>query len=578
MSSVREFLAVPSHRAPVASPAGDRVAYVHADEEATLRVRSLADAGPRALDVPIPDEPAHALISWTPDGDGLVVRCGRAGLDAATIDLVGLDGDDDRRTLVDRPGQSIPYDVGPGHVYYLQNESDRGSTTEWALRRAARAGGADERLLGIPRVAGLVGAGLSPSGDRLAASSARPESPRDSVVRILAPDGTPRRTVDLRDAEGRAYAQAWGPEGRRLLVNGQIGVGRVGVVDLAADDLTWHTPDGVAERGVAILPDGRLLTERRTDRRRRLVLHEDGEERPLAHPGTARIPPSRAGGALTDDGVVLLRTTETRPWETLHVPLDGEPTVLDPVELGAAPQRAATAPERVDYPVGDDETLTGLLYHPGDGPAPAVALVYGARTNPSPWFRPEAGLLLDRGYAVFVPTTREDTYHGLDDFVAGLAWLADSDRIDGDRVAAYGHSHGGYDALVLATRYPERIAAAVAHGAPTDLPALAEGDEAVPNVAAQLGPYDDNDDRWRERSPVASVADLRVPTLHVHGTEDWVVPPSQGRRFRDAVRDAEPDVAYEYVELDGGHGSTDPTRRADVWARVLDFLDDHLPD
>lgn len=79
-----------------------------------------------------------------------------------------------------------------------------------------------------------------------------------------------------------------------------------------------------------------------------------------------------------------------------------------------------------------------------------------------------------------------------------------------------------------------------------------------------------------EASPFAARADRRIPLLMLHGRNDPIAPVSQARRFREALDEAEA-RAYEYHELEGGHGGYDDrSQQVEVRGLTVDFLERRL--
>ncbi len=135
----------------------------------------------------------------------------------------------------------------------------------------------------------------------------------------------------------------------------------------------------------------------------------------------------------------------------------------------------------------------------------------------------------------------------VDDVAAMLAILKQQSYANPSKIAAVGASHGGCVTLSLAIRQPE-IKAAVDLAGPSDWAALynwmadqvAKGEPFCAQtgqtgcaalhqqllgefVAAFGGTPAQVPQAYSERSPVNRLADLRVPTLIVHGTDDAVV-------------------------------------------------------
>jgi dipeptidyl-peptidase-4 len=135
----------------------------------------------------------------------------------------------------------------------------------------------------------------------------------------------------------------------------------------------------------------------------------------------------------------------------------------------------------------DGQVMDYMLLTPeGDGPFPAIQLVYGGphvqivanRWNPR--YDLYAQLLADRGFAVFKLDNRGASNRGkafedvlyrrmgqpeVADQAVGTEWLAARPEIDGDRIGVQGWSYGGYMTLMMLGQRPDLYAAG-ASGAP----------------------------------------------------------------------------------------------------------------
>lgn len=131
-------------------------------------------------------------------------------------------------------------------------------------------------------------------------------------------------------------------------------------------------------------------------------------------------------------------------------------------------------PRVVRIPVGSGSPVTlEADFHtpdmgPGtDGPVPAVVLAHGFAAERTFGLAPVARAFRAAGFAVLVPDYRGfggsggeprllvDPRRHREDLEAALAWLADREAVDGNRLVLWGASLGGGHALALAARHPE---------------------------------------------------------------------------------------------------------------------------
>ena len=201
---------------------------------------------------------------------------------------------------------------------------------------------------------------------------------------------------------------------------------------------------------------------------------------------------------------------------------------------------------------------TYVTQQPGSSGLPLVILPHGG-----PWARDMGGfddwpqLLAAQGYLVAQPQFRGSTGFGKDHWLAGdRQWgakmqddlddvakaLITSKRADGDKVAMFGWSYGGYAAYVAATR-----------GKPYKCAIVGAGVSNVDRISALLSenPFVSLVQRptIAGPSPVKTLANARIPVFIMHGSQDSVVDVSHGRDAAKSLKTAS--RAYEYREIEG---------------------------
>lgn len=165
----------------------------------------------------------------------------------------------------------------------------------------------------------------------------------------------------------------------------------------------------------------------------------------------------------------------------------------------------------------------------------------------------------------------------LEDVADCIRWLrrnADRFALDPARIGAFGYSAGAHLAALLGTSSPEdaRVQAVAVGGTPSDLIELAPN----PKIRALLGGgRKAMRQAYVRASPSRQVAGSEPPFLIQHGRFDWIVPRSQGRALRDALRAR--DVPVEYEEPWLGHFGIFLLRDSGV-ERALPFFERWLRD
>ena len=255
----------------------------------------------------------------------------------------------------------------------------------------------------------------------------------------------------------------------------------------------------------------------------------------------------------------------------------------------------AVTVEKIEWSAPDALEIQGYLMRPAsDGPHPVVMTVHGGpvwRSRPRYIGRgAQTVLLLQRGYAIFVPNPRGSSGQGQDfarrvfgdtgggdamDLLSGLDALVARGIADPTRLGVTGGSYGGYMTAWLVTQ-DQRFAAAVS-AAPvsnwisgkftSNVPSFFDMITGVETPAAG-NPY-------FTRSPVMFAEGAKTPTLTICGALDRITPPSQAQEFHQALRLAGADsVLLTYPGE--GHGVRNFPAAIDYSARIVDWFDRYM--
>jgi dipeptidyl aminopeptidase/acylaminoacyl peptidase len=150
------------------------------------------------------------------------------------------------------------------------------------------------------------------------------------------------------------------------------------------------------------------------------------------------------------------------------------------------------------------------------------------------------------------------------DSIAAARFLVERGDADGERIAITGGSAGGYTTLYALT-FEDFFATGASFFGVTDLIAFNETTHKFESQYDRwlLGPYPEEEETYRERSPAEYADDLDVPVLLLQGLDDKVVPPSQAEIMVEALR--RNSVPFAYIAFEGeGHGfrKADSIRRS----------------
>ncbi|WP_096395691.1 prolyl oligopeptidase family serine peptidase [Halorubrum trapanicum] len=614
---LRELASLPTIASPRVSPDGETVAlYYDVTGRNELHLCNPEDGSLEQLsdgDVP---RSVRAGFEWDPSGDRLFYHRDEDGDEQHDVWAMSLDGESE--PVVEMDGQIRLHDVGEDGETLLLGSSRDGQMN---LYRHDVPSGETTKVTGYERA---VNAGeLSPDGDRIAYATNETDTYENLDVYVADADGSNARKIGVGDLGAEVVPTDWGPEGERLLItDNSADLGRAGIVDLSDDangdagdgdagDVTWFGAGEFEESASHFLEGGdRFVASRTRGAVTVPVVYdaEGGAGRELDFPaGVANV----TEGRLADDRLLAYRTTSSKRPELVAYDLDADATetlfdaeygpfdpddFVEPETVSFASDGVPETPARaVDHDPYEEFEIEGLLFDSGRRPSPLIVNPHGGpRHHDMRRFSYRVQFLLSRGYSVLQVNYRGSTGRGREfvqelyddwggaeqgDVATGAEHVLDEyDWLDEDRVAVYGGSYGGYSANWQLVQYPELYAAGVTWVGVSDLFDMYEN--TMPHFRTELmvknlGEPDENEEIYRERSPVNYVENVDAPLLIVHGVNDPRVPVSQARILRDALEDAgfaEGDD-YEYEELgEEGHGSGD----IDQKIRSLELLDDFL--
>ena len=280
--------------------------------------------------------------------------------------------------------------------------------------------------------------------------------------------------------------------------------------------------------------------------------------------------------------------------------------------LGQAPKRLTSAlnprirredlvvPEVVRFKSHDNLEIPGLLYRPhqasSDAKAPAVVMVHGG-----PGGQAQVGYfaltqaLVNHGYVVFDINNRgssgygktfyamDDRKHGeadLGDVVASKRMLAATGYVDSTRIGILGGSYGGYMTLAALTLRPDAFKVGV------DLFGISNWVRTLTSIPpwwasfrealyAELGDPATDSARLHRISPLFNAERIVAPLMVLQGANDPRVLKVESDEIVAAVR--KKGIPVEYVLFDDeGHGFVKKENEIEGYAKVLEFLDQHL--
>ncbi|NNH75641.1 S9 family peptidase [Nocardia uniformis] len=154
----------------------------------------------------------------------------------------------------------------------------------------------------------------------------------------------------------------------------------------------------------------------------------------------------------------------------------------------------------------------------------------------------------------------------VEDCVAVVRHLSESERVDVRRVCVRGASAGGYTVLAALSMADTPFAAGVDYYGVADLETMLATTHKFESryLEGLIGPFPETRRRYKERSPLSRVDRFARPLLAIHGTDDAVVPPAQSEAIVAALREKGLPVSLLLFE-----GEQHGIRRAENIRRVM---------
>jgi len=304
-----------------------------------------------------------------------------------------------------------------------------------------------------------------------------------------------------------------------------------------------------------------------------------------------------SGLSLSADGsrLAIVYDTPLRPAEVFVVDIaTGDALPVTESRAAGLSALELREPELIRYESFDGRQIPAWLYRPeGEGPFPFAVLIHGGpEAQERPIFRPYVQYLLSRGIGVLATNIRGSTGYGksyqklvhhdwgggdLEDWRHAAEWLKAQPFVDGDRLAVFGGSYGGFATLTCVTRLPEYWRAAVDIVGPSNLLTFVR---AVPPqwqrfMAQWVGDPDTEADFLRERSPITYVDQVQAALLVIQGAKDPRVVKSESDQMVERLRELGREVEY-FVFEDEGHGFTRYSNDVHAYRLTCDWLESHL--
>lgn len=542
------------------------------------------------------------VVSWTPDSKAIVVEQDNDGNERVQLFRVDLARPEIMVPLTDpspnyflRGGQLHPN--GRWLIYGANFDLATGEEIEptWIYRHDLETG--ERKVLARPEKAGGSYPRLNTQGTHILYARKDLHSAGKQIW-LVDIDGQEDMEI-LNFGPAVKVSGSWFPDGQRILVLVETGhYRRLGVWDGKSRTTRWLVDDPARNLEFAFVPYGSeevVITEINDSRVHASILNgETGEEVPLPEIQGNLIPLAPVGNgawvgqyysACQPTDLIRFSPLDIQPQAFVSLTKIWERTPLRPDDL--------TSPEDFRWKSTDGLPIQGWLYRSDEDAKGTIVYIHGGPTSHSQdRLNSQIQFFVSQGFNVLDPNYRGSTGFGLafqemikqdgwggreqEDIKTGIEALLSTGIARQGKVGVTGTSYGGYSSWCAITRYlPQIVAAAAPVCGMTDL--VVDYNTTRPD----LRPYSEEmlggsprqmPERYRERSPINFVQQIKGDLLIVQGLQDPNVTPENVSTVTSALQQA--GVEYELLIFeDEGHGISRPKNLKTLYPRLAQFFD-----
>ena len=166
----------------------------------------------------------------------------------------------------------------------------------------------------------------------------------------------------------------------------------------------------------------------------------------------------------------------------------------------------------------------------------------------------------------------------IDDMYEGVQALIDAEKVNPDRVCAFGGSYGGYGTAQSLVRHNDFYKCGVIIAGVFDFKVMMKltdiadtymGDNFMAKVIGEDREF------LRSISPQENIDKIKAPMLIIHGEEDERTPFKDAVKFVEALKEKDKRFEYKWYPKEG-HGNVNIENQVDEWQLIQAFFYENL--
>lgn len=593
------LLSLPTLDYAMASPDGRWIAWTWSGLSETSDVYAVAtDGASPVLQLTATDQNVWT-VSWSADSQSVIVAQDENGNERAQLFRVDVAAPGVLHPLTEpepnyfsRGGELHP---NGRWLVYSANVDEHGDEIEpsWIYRHDVTTG--ERTVLAATESASWLRPRVSPTGTHVLYGR-QEQHPAGIQLWLVGIDGAGDREIVNAGADKKVTG-VWTPDGQHILIHAETETHfRVGVWSLADETLRWLVDDPTRNIEEIAFPRNSnravLFDVQRTRSLPSLLNVQTGEETPFPRTAHLLLPLGPIG-----DGVWSALTyssqqpTDIVRWDTTS----GATTSLTHIDE-RTPLRAddLVAAEDMTWQGDDGLAIQGWLFRARGAARGTIVFVHGGPTwHYDDHIITDVQFFAANGFNVLTPNYRGSTGFGRayqesikvdgwggaeqGDIRAGIEALIAAGIAEPGKIGITGTSYGGYSSWWAITHWPtDIIAASSPICGMTDL--VVDYETTRPDLrpySAEMmgGTPTEVPERFRERSPIHYVGNIRGKLQIVQGEQDPNVTPENVRMVREALDAA--GIAYEVLTFaDEGHGIVRIPNQRTLLQRQVAFFED----